>query len=538
MSETADKSNGGRGGCALVLGIFLIATGALFLARNLFDYRLLPLLRQGIVLFADYWPLLLVVWGAFKVYQRFTQPSRAQVGGLEIVLLVFVLLCGLSLSAARRLLGQFSGEKLEDLLEISALSIAGAPVHRFSEEARFELGAASELAISSPGGEVWVQGGEGTEIQVQLTKRVRHESESDASAIADEVELEFDASGPKARLATVVPGGKVSVECDLTVRIPKGVSLSIENRRGRVSAFDLEGDVRIQTARDGIEAANLKGGLKATTEHGAIRVRGVAGPVEIVNRGGAIVAEGVDGDLRAETSHGRLSAEDVRGKASLENRHGAVEASRIGGELRVMGESAEISVETAGAAVSIGNRHGSIFVRGVGGALAVDASNATIEARDIAGNVEIDDRDNRVSLSGVGGSARVRSPLSEVTVEDVEGPIEIESSHDEVRVSEFGSRLSIRSTHAELAVRTSRLAGNVSLETTYGDVALRLPASASMRFEGRAKDGELRSNVPGLEIREERREDESTWTGASGSATHSVRVETSYGNILLEPEET
>jgi DUF4097 and DUF4098 domain-containing protein YvlB len=537
MSEVATPSRG-RSGCALVLGILLIWTGLLLLAQNLFDYPLLPLLRRGVVLFADYWPLLLVLWGGVKVYQRFAQPSRARVAAFEIVLLVLLVISGLSLSAARRLLEEVSGEKLEDIVGLGSLSLVGAPAHRFPGEARFELGAAGGVVIVNPGGYVKIQGGEGTEIEVQFTKRVHHVSESEASAIADGVALDFDASGPVARLAVVLPEGKTPVECDLDVRLPKRVSVAIENRRGRVSAFDIEGRVRIETAHDGIDAENLTGGLKATTRHGEIRVTGVAGGVELVNRGGAIVAEDVEGDLRAETSHGRLLAEDVTGKASLENRHAPVQASRIGGEVRVTAQHAEVSIEAAGASVAITNSHGSIFVRDVRGALTIEATNAPIQARDIAGDVKINNRDEAVTLVGVRGSARVTSPLSQVTVEEIEGPLEIESSHDDVRVSAFGSSVSVRSTHAEVSVSTVRLAGNVSLQTTYGDVELRVPPGASLKFEGRAEDGELRSNVPGLEIVEDRRGAGRAWRGALGSSTHTVTVETSYGDIHLEPVES
>ncbi len=543
MSEVAatDARSGGRSGCALVLGILLIATGVLFLAQNLFDYALLPLLRQGFVLFADYWPVLLVLWGLVKLYQRFAQPSRARVGAFEIVLLVLIVVCGLGISAGRRVLEEVSGEKLEDIVGLGTLSLVGAPVHRFPGEARFQLGGAGEVSIVNPGGVVNVQGGEGTEIEVRFTKRVHHASESDASAIADAVSIDFDASGPVARLAVVLPGGperRARVECDLDLRVPKHVSVAIENHRGRVSAFDIEGPVRIETAHDGIEAGNLKGGLKATTRHGEIRVSGISGAVELVNRGGSIVAEDIDGDLRAETSHGRLVAEDVTGKATLENRHARIQASRIGGELRVTAQHAEVSIESAGGSAAVANSHGSIFVRDVQGDLTVEATNAPIQARDIAGNVAIDDRDEPVTVVGVRGSARVKSPLSQVTVEEVEGAVEIESSNEDVRVAAFGSSLSVRATHAGVTASTALLAGSVSLQTTYGDVELRIPPGASLRFEGSAEDGELHSNVPGLEVLEERRGAGRAWTGALGSSTHAVTVETSYGDIRLEPVES
>ena len=540
MSETAAPSEG-RSGCALVLGILLIATGVLFLAQNLFDYSLFRLLQRSVVLFADYWPLLLVLWGGLKVYQRFAQPGRARVSAFEIVLLILVVITGLSFSAGRRLLEELSGEKLEDIVGLSSISLVGAPAHRFAGEARFALGAAEEIAIVNPGGYVKVQGGAGTEIEVQLIKRVHHESESEASAVASGVELDFDANGTVARLTVVRPEGKTPVECDLDVRIPKGASVTIENRRGRVSAFDIEGPVRIETGHDGIEAGNLTGGLKATTRHGEIRVTGVSGTVELKNRGGAIVAEDVDGDLLAETSHGRLVAEDVTGKAALENRHAPIQISRIGGDVRVTAQHAEVSVETAGANVAITNTNGPIFVRGVRATLTIEATNAPIQARDISGDVRIDNRDKAVTLVGVRGAARVTSPRSPVTAEDIEGPLEIENSHDDVRVLEFGSSLAVRSTHAEVSVSTVRLAGNVSLQTTYGDVELRVSPGASLKFEGSAKDGELDATVPGLEILEDRRgkeRPERTWTGSLGSATHTVTVETSYGDIHLGPAES
>ncbi len=543
MSEVASPNEGstGRSGCALALGILLIAAGVLFLAQNLFDYRLLPLLRQGILLFADYWPVLLVLWGVVKVYQRFALPSRARVGVFEILLLGLIVVCGLGISAARRVLEEVSGEKLEDIVGLGAVSLLGAPTHRFPGEARFELGGAGELSIVNPGGTVNVQGGEGAEVEVRFTKRVHHVSESDASAIADGVAIDFDASGTVARLAVVLPDGpegRTRVECDLDVRVPKSVSVAVENRRGRVSAFDIAGLVRIETSHDGIEAGNLTGGLKATTQHGEIRVSGASGLVELVNRGGAIVAEDIDGDLRAETSHGRLVAEDVTGKATLENQHARIQASRIGGEVRVTAQHTDVSIESAGGSAAVTGSHGSIFVRDVRGDLTVDAMNAPIQARDISGNVEIDDRDETVTLVGVRGTARVRSPLSQVTVEEVEGAVEIESSNEDVRVAAFGSSLSVRSTHAEVSASTARLAGNVSLQTTYGDVELRLPPDASLRFEGRTEDGELHANVPGLEVLEDRRGDGRAWTGALGSSTHTVKVETSYGDIRLEPVES
>jgi DUF4097 and DUF4098 domain-containing protein YvlB len=516
--------------------VLLIATGVLLLAHNLFDYSLLPLLRKGVVLFADYWPLLLVAWGMLKVYQRLARPARARVGAFEVVLLVLFVLFGLSLTAARHVLEDVSGQKLEDLVGFSTSTLIGVPAHRFISEARFDLASASELRIVNPGGKVNVRGGEGTEVEVQLTKRVHHLSEMEASDVADGVRLDFDASGSLGRLEVVLPEGRTAVECDLDVRVPRSALLAIENRRGRVSARDIDGSVRIETAHDAIEAGNLKGGLEATTRHGEIRVRDVSGAVRLVNDGGAIVAEKVAGDLRAASSHGRLVVEDVTGNAVLDTRHASVQAARVGGELQVTSANGDVSVETAGRSLAITGNHGAIFVRDVQGSLTIEATNAGIQARDIAGDVRIANRDEPVTLVGVGGSARVVSPQGAVTVEAVEGAVEIETSQDDVRVSGFGSSLKVQSSHAAVRIASGKLAGNVSVETTYGDVELQVPPGASLRLEATTRDGELHSSVSGLEIQEERRGSEVVFRGAVGSASHAVTLKTSYGDVVLAPE--
>ena len=91
---------------------------------------------------------------------------------------------------------------------------------------------------------------------------------------------------------------------------------------------------------------------------------------------------------------------------------------------------------------------------------------------------------------------------------------------------------------APLKVATNRLEGSVMLKTTYGDVELKLPRGASLSFEGLSEDGELQSSFPDLEITEEHRGAQSVFRGALGASPHKIQVETSFGDIHLEPSES
>src|SRR5438477_12446359 len=79
----------------IMIGIlFLLVNTGRISARNLF------------VVFAQYWPALLILWGVVKVFE-YTQAKREGypppgIGGGGIVLLVFIILFGTAISSAHR----------------------------------------------------------------------------------------------------------------------------------------------------------------------------------------------------------------------------------------------------------------------------------------------------------------------------------------------------------------------------------------------------------------------------------------------------
>jgi hypothetical protein len=108
-----------RSGCALALGLLLIVTGALLLASNLFGFSLAGFWTRGLIMFSLYWPVLLILWGAIKIYQRFYNPAAARVSAGEVVLLILIICAGVTLAAARYVAGTASIDlSMDDLLEM------------------------------------------------------------------------------------------------------------------------------------------------------------------------------------------------------------------------------------------------------------------------------------------------------------------------------------------------------------------------------------------------------------------------------------
>lgn len=528
------KAPQGRSGCALFMGVLLVGLGVLFLAQNLFELSLLGFFREALVLFSRYWPVLLVVWGVFKIVERFVAPERAQVSAFEIFLFVLIVGLGLSLRAARNLVDEVKNEvSLDEIFGVAGMELLGGPAHRFDEERTFDIGAATSLLVENSGGRVRATGWDEPTVRAVVTKRVRHAEEAEAARIAESVDVELSSRDGTARIRVVIPEESSFIETDLDLQVPRALPLTVRNRRGRVEAFGVEAMADLETSEGDVLCSNVKGGLKARTRHGDVDVDHVSGNVEIVNRDGAVTVRSVEGDLRAATSHDRLVAEDVTGSVALENRHAGVRTARIGGDVELRAENADVTVESAGGSVSLEASHRTVFVRGVGGRLTVTARNATIQAREIAGDAVLDDPNGEISVIGVEGSLRIGGRQSAVTVAEIGGPTEIESSQNDVRVSDFRSSLVVRSNHAAVRADASRLAGDVTLETTYGEVELHLPEGAPLRLEAQTRDGELRGGLEGLELRETDEDSSRRWEGTRGSGGPGVKVETTYADVIL-----
>ncbi len=556
-TPTPASPSGPRSGCSLALGVSLVAIGLLFLVQNFYSYSLVGTLRAGLRIFGDYWPVLLVIWGAFKIYRHVTTPHKARVSAFEIFLLFIIIGSGLTIRAARRVMDRLGAENpIDELFSIAGVDVLRGPAHRFTEETSYDLAPGGSFRFDSPRSNVRISGWDEARLSVVVTKLVHDPSADEAARIASEVELRFDdsdvaasspsaeapeapkaedpgSSGSRQAKLTLIPARNPgSVDVDVELRLPRTATVSVHNR-GRVEVSDLEGPVEIETAEEAIEAHNVKGGLKATTRHGDMRVENASGNLELQNRDGEIRVNDLDGDLKADTSHGAIQAEEVTGRAVIGNRRGSIHLSRIGGRVEIKAEHSEVSVETAKENVSITTTHQPIFVRGVDGDLTLDATGSAIQALEVRGNVAVSDVGEPVTIAKVRGSLTVKCRESRVTTDEIEGPLTIETSNEDVRVGDFGSSLSVHSTHSAIDAGTNRLHGNISLQTSYGEVDLRLPPDVAVRARVSTRDGDVTSGIPGLELQAAARNDGRLWSGTLGAGTYEVTIDTSYGDVRI-----
>ncbi len=559
MTDPGAAANPPRSGsgCGVAFGIGLILAGGLFLWVNLTGTPLALLLLDALPLAAVWWPLLLVLWGAWKVVTRL-RTGRAGLGFGEVLLLLLFILGGTVFTLAQRAIeSQGLTPRVTEVRRLIEQQSGPFPVHAFVTEESVSLPAEGEveIRISLPAGNIRVEaasaaapgapeapgpepegqdvpGAAGIEGRLQLVKRVWATDEAAAAARAEAVRLRTGPLDPGTRQfpVRVEDSGTSEVALELLATLPPGV---------RISAFTDEGWVRV----DGPFAR-----VEARTDDGPVEVRGAGGPVSLTVRNGAAWASGIEGALAIEARRASVEVDRVAGAATVDAEGAPVWISGAESSVTVRGRNAPVAVEDSFGPIEIETRIAPIRVERIGGSAVLRSEFGDVVAVSIEGPLEIrtDSADLEVRRARSGAAIQAAGGL--LVLDDVAGPLTVTSGRGEVRASRlsgaadftgdaggitvrgFGGALSVTTGDAEVDVATDALGGEVGLTTERGDIRLALPSEGSFSLSAETDGGDVDSEFT-LERREA--DGRSRWEGRAGSGAGRVTISTREGDITL-----
>lgn len=357
---------------SLFPGLVLLLVGLLLLVHN---YRSLDIAH----LVGHWWPLLIIFWGAIKLFERTVASRSAQPGTSPVsageIFLVLGLLCLLGIVAGVDVLrNRFPGGSVD------------WPTH--GEFFPFDLDVKplpvppdSRITIRNTRGDIKVRSGDDSQIHVDGKKNIKAWSETDAEHVASAIAVEIAKNGDAYEVRPVnASGGDSRVRLDLDIAVPKIASLTIRNERGDVSVSDMNKPVIVNTTRGNVEVRDTAGDVTVDTERGDVKVSDTKGNVKIGGRGGEVNVSGatggltIDGEFRGPVRADKI-AKGVRFVSHrtdltltqlaghMETGSGNLEIADAPGNLTLRTNSYDISIENAGGKLKLDNRNGNVEVR-------------------------------------------------------------------------------------------------------------------------------------------------------------------------------
>jgi hypothetical protein len=356
-------------GSSVFSGLILIFIGLLLLLHNYHGFEL-----TGIIL--RWWPLILIFWGAIKIYERTAgargvQPGTSRITSGEVFLVLGLLaLVGIVVGvdqARRRLPG------------MDAIDIGGEAFASSIDVAPKAVPANTRVTVRGGRGDITVRASDTPEIRVAGKVSVKSWSESGAKKLSEQVSAEIVQNGDGYEVRPTGAGNShVSVDMDITV--PKKALLAIHTTKGDVSVSDMASQVSIDNGNGDIEVRGTGGDVSVDMRHGDakisdtkgdVKISGHGGSIEVVNASGSFTINGeFVGPIRADKVAKGVRFVSHRTDLTLTQLSGHMEAGSgnldvvdAPGNLIARTRDEDITIENAGGKVTIENRNGNIQVR-------------------------------------------------------------------------------------------------------------------------------------------------------------------------------
>ena len=358
-----------RRGNSIFPGLFLILIGLLLLLHN---YRGLSLGHA----FVHWWPVIFILWGVIKLYERSTQgrlgdASFTRITGGEIFLVLGLLAFVGIVAGVEYGKQHISGEMPEwgDKFDFD-LNVEPKPV---PPDAR--------IAVRIGRGDVTVRSSDNPENRVAGKKLARGWNESDAQRLANPVSAEIVQNGDGYEIHPIgAKAGDARISLDLDVAVPKNAVLTIRNEKGNITVSDMAKPVVISTTSGDIEAHDTGGDVTIDTRKGDIKVLDTKGNIKIAGHGGEINVSSATGGLTIDGEfYGPIRADKIaKGvrfvsqrtdltltqlTGHMETGSGNLEIADAPGNLSLRTNSYDISIENATGKVKVDNRNGNVEVR-------------------------------------------------------------------------------------------------------------------------------------------------------------------------------
>ena len=122
---------------------------------------------------------------------------------------------------------------------------------------------------------------------------------------------------------------KIEAKINLTVKVPKAMSVKIDDGSGAIMVTNLAGDLQLYDDSGSIDIVNMEGRIKIADGSGRIDIEDVRGNVEVQDGSGQIRINLITGNLSITDGSGSITVQDIDGSVTLTDGSGSIEIQDV-----------------------------------------------------------------------------------------------------------------------------------------------------------------------------------------------------------------
>ncbi len=318
---------------SLFAPLLLIGLGALFLARNIYPEL------QLVDYLAKYWPFLLIIWGVLRLAEVIYWHSsgkplpRSGVSGGEWVLVVFLVIFGMSLHAARGFYAWLPRERI---------TFGGLDMFGESYDYPISVEKASSktprIMLESFRGNAHIVGADVQSVKVVGHNSIRSMDQAGADRANQSAQYSIEGDGNQFTLRShqdnTSSGQRITAELEITV--PKGSSIDAYGRSGDFDISDIDGTVSINSDNAGVRMENIGGETRIELRRSDIvRVVNLKGALELKGRGDDVDLENIQGQVTINGAYtGSMQMRNLAKPLRYTGTQTEIEIAQLPGQVR------------------------------------------------------------------------------------------------------------------------------------------------------------------------------------------------------------
>src|SRR3954453_15692190 len=354
-------------------------------------------------LFANYWPVLLIIWGVIKGVEHMQaqrQGARASgIGAGGVVLVVMIVVFGLIATQLERL--NWSGLRDDFNFDNGDFNhLFNGNTYTYDDHLEQDFPAGASLKVIDTRGAISVHASEDNKITVVVRKRIGAENQTDANKYNAETKPTITTIGGLITVdAKAEAAGDHPVETDLEISVPRKAAVTVTSHRGDVNVSGRDGNVDSSAQRSDTSVEDVTGSVKISQDRGTARVQQINGDVRLGSRLNEVSVSDVKGSVQLEGEFQEsVKLERISKTVTFKSSRTDMEFSRIDGSLDL--DSDELRADQLTGPLRLTTRSKNIRLDGVNGDVRMQDDNGAIElGMSKLGNIQIDNRNGGVQVS-------------------------------------------------------------------------------------------------------------------------------------------
>ena len=308
---------------------------------------------------ANYWPYVLIAWGAVQVIEVSVYAARGRLaqnyltsGGGAWVLVGLICLFGSGMFAFQRPdHWWYHGYR-------SRIAVFG-PEHDYAvPPIQKPVGSAPHITIEGFRGDAKISGTSGTMLLVSGHKAIHAMDSSNADRANRTTPVEVIVRGDEVTVRCNEYGdqNKIPVTTDLQLTVPSAASIQFDGSGGDVNVSSIAGDVRLAGRGGDIELQKVGGKVTIDGHYeGMIALRDISQPIHVDNMGTHLDLQRVPGEVKID--RGMLSAQNVVGPVKLNTNATDVNLQNFSEGLELSVDRGDVNVQPSQMPLSTMNIH-------------------------------------------------------------------------------------------------------------------------------------------------------------------------------------